>query len=126
MLIYTQDGEQVTAEGRTYTMRELSQRTAQVIEEINESGEQALITKHGRIVALVTPLQHAQVESIVLSQGPIAREIQARIDADPGPRLTSDEVADRIRRHYSGQTAPEEPVPASRPRRRAPRTGRGQ
>jgi prevent-host-death family protein len=54
-------------EAKTYTMRQLSQRTAEVIEEINKCGEPALITKHGRIIAMITPLADARVESIVLS-----------------------------------------------------------
>jgi antitoxin (DNA-binding transcriptional repressor) of toxin-antitoxin stability system len=50
-----------------YTMRELNQRTAEVIKEINESGEPAAITRHGRFVALITPLVGVPVESAVLA-----------------------------------------------------------
>lgn len=52
---------------QTYTMRELNQHTADVIREINESGNPAAITRHGRFVALITPLANAEVESAVLS-----------------------------------------------------------
>jgi antitoxin (DNA-binding transcriptional repressor) of toxin-antitoxin stability system len=50
-----------------YTMRELNQHTADVIKDINESGEPAFITRHGRFVALITPLANVPVESALLS-----------------------------------------------------------
>jgi antitoxin (DNA-binding transcriptional repressor) of toxin-antitoxin stability system len=49
-----------------YTMRELNQRTADVIREINEAGKPALITRHGQFVALITPLANESVESAVI------------------------------------------------------------
>lgn len=54
------------ASSHTYSMRELNQNTAQVIREINESGEPALITRQGRPVALITPLADARTEAAVL------------------------------------------------------------
>jgi prevent-host-death family protein len=59
-------------EGRIYTMRDLNQRTAEVMTEIQEHGP-AFITKHGRFIAVITPLAAGQVESAVLSA--MAREI---------------------------------------------------
>src|SRR5438067_6844264 len=47
---------------KIYTMRELNQRTAQVLEEINDNKRPAAITKHGRFVALVLPLRDAEIE----------------------------------------------------------------
>lgn len=60
--------EQDTRVGKShlYTMRELNQHTADVIKKINESGEPAVITRHGRFVALITPLVGAGIESAVL------------------------------------------------------------
>lgn len=52
---------------QTYTMRQLNQDTADVIRKINESGEPAAITRHGRFVALITPLADVEVESVVLA-----------------------------------------------------------
>ena len=86
--------------GRTLTMRELSKRTAQVIDDINTRGVEALLTKHGRPIALITPLQMANVESIVLSRSPLADALQKRIDAHPLKTYSSDEVAERIRLRY--------------------------
>lgn len=55
---------------RVVPMRELNQRTAAVLDEINNCGEPAVVTKHGRFVALITPIAHLGVESMVLSADP--------------------------------------------------------
>jgi antitoxin (DNA-binding transcriptional repressor) of toxin-antitoxin stability system len=54
-------------EARIVTMRELSQRTAQVMAEINESGKPALVTRHGRFQAIIWPVAKERIESFVLS-----------------------------------------------------------
>jgi antitoxin (DNA-binding transcriptional repressor) of toxin-antitoxin stability system len=56
-----------------YTMRALSQRTAQVMGNIEMIGKPAFITRHGRFVAVITPLAPGQVESQVLPE--MAREL---------------------------------------------------
>jgi antitoxin (DNA-binding transcriptional repressor) of toxin-antitoxin stability system len=53
-------------QSRVVTMRELNQQTSTVIDEINESGQPALLTKHGRFVAMITPLE-SRIESIVFA-----------------------------------------------------------
>ncbi len=50
-----------------YTMRELNQDTAQVMRKINESGRPALITRHGRFIAMITPLLGKRVEGAVIA-----------------------------------------------------------
>lgn len=50
-----------------YTMRELNHDTADVLRKINESGRPAIITRHGRFIAMVTPLIGSNVESAALS-----------------------------------------------------------
>jgi antitoxin (DNA-binding transcriptional repressor) of toxin-antitoxin stability system len=60
-----------------YTMRQLGQQTAYVIDQIEKNGP-ALITRHGRFVAMISPLS-GDVESRVLSE--MAREIGQR---EPG------------------------------------------
>ncbi len=57
---------------RIYTVRELNQRTAEIMREIAEHGP-AVITKHGRFVAVITPLPAGRVESAVLAA--MAQEI---------------------------------------------------
>ncbi|MCW2899054.1 MAG: hypothetical protein JWO67_1319 [Streptosporangiaceae bacterium] len=106
-------GGALTGTARTYTMRELSQRTAQVIDEINDHGEQALVTKHGRIIALITPMREAAVESIVLSRGPVSDALQDRINDDSQESYSSDEVAEKIRRHHVGDDDPTHQVHSS-------------
>src|SRR4051812_45969518 len=88
---------------KTYTMRELSQRTAQIIDEINKTERSAVITKHGHFVALIVPLENAEVERIVLS-GPLAEDLQARtMEADKtgAQTFSSDEVAEMLRKHHA-------------------------
>ena len=53
-------------------MRDLNQRTAEVMREIEEHGP-AFITKHGRFVAVIKPLG-GRVESLVLAA--MAHEIK--------------------------------------------------
>jgi antitoxin (DNA-binding transcriptional repressor) of toxin-antitoxin stability system len=101
-MLITQDRANTTIDNpKIYTMRELNQSTAQVIDEINRSGRPAAITKHGRLVALITPLAGVQVESIVLSQGSqLAEQMEDRAtDSDP-MTYSSEEVLER----FNGQT----------------------
>jgi antitoxin (DNA-binding transcriptional repressor) of toxin-antitoxin stability system len=59
-----------------FTMRDLNQQTARTMNEIEKTGQPAFITKHGRFVAIITPLAPGQVESRVLAE--MAREIASR------------------------------------------------
>ncbi len=59
-----------------FTMRDLNQQTARIMNEIEKIGQPAIITKHGRFVAIITPLAPGQVESRVLAE--MAREIASR------------------------------------------------
>jgi antitoxin (DNA-binding transcriptional repressor) of toxin-antitoxin stability system len=63
-------------EALVFTMRELNQQTARVIDEIEKAGKPAVITKHGRFVAIIRPLTPGQVESRILPE--IARQIAQR------------------------------------------------
>lgn len=72
-----------------YTMRQLNQRTALVIDQVTKNGP-ALITRLGRFVALIKPLE-PNLESRVLSQ--LAREIgQPESEASPQLRDRKPEV----------------------------------
>jgi len=55
-----------------YTTRELNQQTSYVMDQIEKNGP-ALITRHGRFVAMITPLK-GNVESRVLAE--MTREIR--------------------------------------------------
>lgn len=55
----------MSATTRIYTMRELNQRTSQVIDEIRENGEPAFITYHGRLIAIITPVTEKGAKRLV-------------------------------------------------------------
>jgi antitoxin (DNA-binding transcriptional repressor) of toxin-antitoxin stability system len=59
-----------------FTMRELNQQTAQVMAGIEKTRKPAFITRHGRFVAVIEPLEPGQVESRVLAE--MAREVGER------------------------------------------------
>ena len=82
---------------RVYTMTELNQQTARVLEEVNRTGQPAVITRHGRFVAMLTPLETGQVESAALSRGALADDIRAaRRAAATETLLSTDEVAAEV------------------------------
>ena len=70
------------AHARMYTMRELNQDTARVMKEINEANEPAVITRHGRFIALMFPLVHANVESRVLAAVVDAVEYRSQLTGE--------------------------------------------
>lgn len=55
------------AAAHVYKMRDLSLRTSEVIREINDSGQPALITLRGRFVAMITPLANSTLEGKLIS-----------------------------------------------------------
>lgn len=82
---------------RVYTITELNQQTARVLEEVNRTGQAAVITRHGRFVAMLTPLEAGEVESTALSRGPLADDVRAaRHAAAAEPTMSADEVASEI------------------------------
>lgn len=56
-----------------YTMRELNQQTARIMNEIEKHARPGFITRHGRFVAMIVPVPPGQIESRMLDQ--MAREI---------------------------------------------------
>jgi antitoxin (DNA-binding transcriptional repressor) of toxin-antitoxin stability system len=64
-------------EALVYTMRDLNQRSSHIMGEIETTGKTAFITRHGRFIAIITPLAPGQVESRVLAE--MAREIGKRV-----------------------------------------------
>jgi antitoxin (DNA-binding transcriptional repressor) of toxin-antitoxin stability system len=59
-----------------YTMRELNQQTARLMEDLEKAGKPAIITRHGRFIAIIRPLAPGQVESRVLPE--MARQLANR------------------------------------------------
>ena len=61
---------------KLYSVRELGQQAARIMSQVEETREPAFITRHGRFVAIITPLAPGQVESRVLPE--MAREVSKR------------------------------------------------
>lgn len=101
-MITTSTGIELS-EAKIYTMRELNQNTAQVLDEINRSGRPAAVTKHGRFVALITPLLGAQIESLVLSRGSMADELHQRASDSTQATYSAQKTAKRVQSHYHDQ-----------------------
>lgn len=59
-----------------YSMRDLNQQTARIMNEVEKSGKPAFITKHGRFVAVIRPLPSSQVQQRIIAE--MAREFSER------------------------------------------------
>ena len=57
----------VGGEVLVYTMRELNQRTGKIVEQIQKHQRPAYITKRGRLIAEIIPLEPGEIESAVLA-----------------------------------------------------------
>ncbi len=66
-----------------YTMRDLNKRTTSIMNQVENTGKPAFITRHGRFVAIITPLKSGQIESHVLAE--MAREIGESTATRPRP-----------------------------------------
>ncbi|WP_236244208.1 type II toxin-antitoxin system Phd/YefM family antitoxin [Streptomyces sp. CC210A] len=76
-------GEINLGSARIVTMRELSANAAAVVRDINKDGRPALVTKHGRFVAVLTPIAGVRVEAIA---------IEKMMDSLPQPDDLDDEM----------------------------------
>ena len=64
-------------EALVYTMEDLLHQVARVMREIEKAGKRAFITRRGRFVAIIEPLEPGHIESRALAE--MAREV-----AEPG------------------------------------------
>ena len=64
-------------EALVFTMRDLNQQTAPLIEELEKVGKPAIITRHGRFIAVIRPLAPGQVVSRVLPE--MARHVAKQL-----------------------------------------------
>ena len=55
--------------------------------QVEKTGKPAFITRHGRFVAMITPIAPGQIESRVLAQ--MAREIANRSEDEPAAKVTA-------------------------------------
>lgn len=90
--------ESQLSSAHTYTMRQLNQQTAEVLREINESGTPAAITRHGRFIALITPLANKDVESAVLDAVVDAAENSSQLRGERTAErlLSTEELAEEL------------------------------
>ena len=99
--------QRLVGEARVVTMRELSQRTAQVIAEINETDAPALITRHGRFQGIIWPLANKKIESLVLAHlGEVISEFEAFDKNESEAAVVSTLEAEEML-HRSAEEAPD-------------------
>jgi len=70
----------------TVTVRELARNTAAVIQTVASSGRPALVTRNGRPVAALVPVDEAALEDWLLAGGPGFTSAAAEADADVAAR----------------------------------------
>jgi len=93
-------------EALVFTMRELNQQTASMMQEMERTGQPAIITNHGRFIATITLLAPGQVESRVLPE--MARQAAKRPPAGtepPNVRVGADDALVFTMRQLNQQTA---------------------
>lgn len=82
---------------QVYTVTQLNQHCGEVMREIARLGRPAAVTRQGKFVALITPLSDVDVESVVLSEGPLADEFDNyERDATRAGSLSADDVDELI------------------------------
>jgi prevent-host-death family protein len=64
------------------TLRELARNTASVIQGVQSSGRPALVTRNGRPVAALLPIDEAALEDWLLGKAPAATRVAAEADPD--------------------------------------------
>jgi antitoxin (DNA-binding transcriptional repressor) of toxin-antitoxin stability system len=95
LMIVTEAQRITLSNAKTFTVRDLNQRTAWVLEEINKHQQPALITRYGRIVAALLPVAHQDISEIVL--GPpteFGRGLRAQARADEDGTLPTHSAED--------------------------------
>jgi prevent-host-death family protein len=79
-------------------IRELSRETADVIKELQSSGEPVVITKQGKPVATLMAVDEAEAQNLVLSLAPEIRETSSTAEVQAAPRKTRslEEVSEQL------------------------------
>ena len=99
--------------GAIVGMRDLTRRTAEVIEEVEKSGKATLVTRHGKPAVLIAPVNTDEWEDWVLATAP--EFVQSMKEADEAIRrgetvdletaLAEIEQEDRERERKKGRTS---------------------
>jgi prevent-host-death family protein len=64
------------------TIRELSRNTTRVVDDVQKSGRPALVTRNGKFVAAVVPIDEDELEDWILSTAPEFVESMREADRD--------------------------------------------
>ncbi|HXU24098.1 MAG TPA: type II toxin-antitoxin system Phd/YefM family antitoxin [Tepidiformaceae bacterium] len=64
------------------TIRELSRRTSRVVDAVQETGRPAFVTRNGRLVAAVIPVDEEALEDFILSTAPDFLDAMREADED--------------------------------------------
>ncbi len=64
----------------TVSIRDLANNASSIVQSVGDSGRPAIVTKHGRAVAAVVPIDQDGLEDYVLATAP--EYVRGRADAD--------------------------------------------
>jgi prevent-host-death family protein len=96
----------------TVTLRELARNTAAVLQGVQSSGRPALVTRNGRPVAALIPIDETALEEWLLDRAPgITRAVAA---ADPDLAAGREQGATWRRAHEDGDGDQRSQPPAAR------------
>src|SRR5436190_1370634 len=74
-------GEEVTPMG-TVGIRELQRNASKIIEQVEETGQPVLVTRHGRAAVALIAINQDDLEDFILSRAPEFAESMRRADED--------------------------------------------
>jgi prevent-host-death family protein len=80
---------------QTYGIRELQRRSSEIVYELERSRRPALVTRHGKPVAVLSPIDEDALEDFILANAPeyVASMAEAEADARNGRTRSLDDVA---------------------------------
>jgi prevent-host-death family protein len=82
---------------QTYGIRELQRRSSEIVDELERSRRPALVTRHGKPVAVLSPIDEDALEDFILANAPeyVASMTEADQDAREGrTRPLADVIAE--------------------------------
>jgi prevent-host-death family protein len=93
-------------------IRQLSRETSRVIKEFEETGEPVIVTREGRAIGALMPVDRARLEDLALaSAGEIRQGLErARADYEEGRSMSIDDIARDEGVQAAGRDAEEERV----------------
>jgi len=82
----------------SYGIRELQRRPSEIVEEVERTGRPALVTRYGKLAAVLMPIDSDAFEDYVLSNAPefVASMAEAEEDLREGRTRPAEEVLAEI------------------------------